>query len=176
MYVLSIVLCILLVYLIYCNYMVEQFLNIENHRGIHNYNKYPPCFNFDKSIINIYDFFENKKLLNKAYLLLNIYSMVLCQQKDVNIDNIHLRIDNLKKMGFDKITNNDYIKYQSIVNSIISPEKRLKLDTHSKIFLTATTYFIEKNLFKLKKYILPIDYTTLQDMNKDFYKLHYSKF
>jgi len=73
-YLLIILFIILLYYYSTTTITLETFINnIENYRGIPNYKKYPPCYNLDNSVINIYDFFENKKLLNEAYLLLNIY-------------------------------------------------------------------------------------------------------
>jgi hypothetical protein len=163
-----VLLLFLLFYFIYYNSKLEQFSN--------NKVKYPACFTLDKNIKNVYDFFEKKKLLKKASFLLNIYSIVLCRQKKIKKNNINDEIMKFKKLGFNKIINKDYIKYESIVNNIISTDQRLKMNPESKMFLTATTYFIENESYKLKKYLFPSEFISLQDINKNFYKLYYPKF
>jgi hypothetical protein len=80
---------------------------------------------------------------------------------------------NLKKLGFDKINNAQYIKYESIVNSIISPENRLSLNSTLKVFLTGCTYLIEIELNNLKKLMGINDFNKIYELNKQFYKDHY---
>jgi hypothetical protein len=171
---------IVISYLFYTNYVKESFIhNLENYRGNNNFEKYPPCYNLYQPVTEIYDILEKNKLIKESYILLNVYSMILCQEKYLKIkdcnDNqmIIQRIQNLKKLGFDKINNAQYTKYEAIVNSIISPENRLSLNSSFKVFLTGCTYLIEIELNNLKKFLDINDFNIIYELNKQFYKDHY---
>jgi hypothetical protein len=178
--ILLFIIFIVISYLFYNNCVKESFMhNLENYRGNNNFEKYPPCYNLYQPVTEIYDILEKNKLIKESYILLNVYSMILCQEKYLKIkdcnDNqmIIQRIQNLKKLGFDKINNAQYIKYESIVNSVISPENRLSLNSSFKVFLTGCTYLIEIELNNLKKLLNINDYKIIYELNKQFYKDHY---
>ena len=167
-------------YLFYTNYNKENFIhNLENYRGNNNFEKYPPCYNLDQQVTQIFDILEKNKLIKDSYVLLNVYSMILCQEKYIKIkdcDDNHMivqRIQNLKKLGFDKINNTQYLKYEAIVNSYISPENIIGFNSTFKIFLTGCTYLIEIELNNLKKSLDSNDFNFIYELNKQFYKEHY---
>ena len=117
---------------------------------------------------SIYDILKNKNLIDESYILFNIYIIFLKNEKNI-ID----KINKMKEFGLKKITNKEYYKYESLVNSIISPEKRLQLDSLTKTFLTGAIYLIETNLYELKKYLLPEEYDLIYELNQDFYKKYF---
>ena len=176
----TIVLLIIIIILAYLCFFktTENFLNIENSRGNLDYRFYPPCYDESDSVRNIFDILKKKKLLDYNYNLLNVYSFVLCQEKYLNQklcgDTMIIeRINNMKKLGFENISDAQYVKYESIVNSILTPEKRIQLSSLSKIFLTAATYLIETNLYNLKKNLLPEEWNEIYKLTQEFYKKHY---
>lgn len=176
----TIVLLIIIVILTYLYFSKtnEDFSNIENSRGNLDYRFYPPCYDESDSVRNIFDILKKKKLLDENYTLLNVYSFVLCQEKYLNQKlcgdtMIVERINNMKQLGFDKISDAQYVKYESLVNSILTPEKRIQLNSLSKIFLTAATYLIENNLYNLKKKLLPEEWDRIYKLTQEFYKKHY---
>lgn len=116
----------------------------------------------------IYNILKNKNLIDESYVLFNIYLIFLKNEKNI-IDSIN----KMKELGLVKITNKEYNKYESLVYNIISPEKRLQLDSLTKTFLTGATYLIETNLYELKKYLLPEEYDLIYELNQDFYKKYF---
>lgn len=142
---------------------------LETNRGNEIINNYPPCFNDNRASKKIYDILKRKKLLQTTSNLLNCISMILCQakylkQKDCSETMLQDRLLNLSDLGFKNIYNNEYIKFNSIANSFIEMEYRLKMSQSVKIFLTGCTMLINKNLEEIKKFIFEKEYTDLQQL------------
>ena len=52
---------------------------IENSRNNRNFEKYPPCFNLSIQAQKLFDLLEANDLIVKHKVLLEVYSMILCQ-------------------------------------------------------------------------------------------------
>ena len=109
---------ILIFYLIYCLYSYlfqetkEQFIGdikyIENSRSNYSTDKFFPCFELCHFARNIFNILENYNLVEKYKNLLNVMSLILCQESyalesECKIIMINDRIDDLKKLGFEKL-------------------------------------------------------------------------
>lgn len=146
---------------------------MENSRGNSNDGKYPPCYNICKITQTIYDILEKNKLQNKFSLLLNLYSIILCQEVYLKTKTCKNTMLDERLMEVNKLFDNRKIKnyHKNIVNNNIKNEPKHK---EMRDLLEKITVLIEEEINKLKKEKLTkIDLTKLERMNKIFYQNHY---
>lgn len=146
---------------------------MENSRGNSNDGKYPPCYNICGATKAIYDILEKNKLLNNFSLLLNMYSIILCQEvflktkkcKDTMLDERLAEINNIFK---DRKVEDKHLK---IVNDNIETEPKHK---EMRELLEKITVLIEEEMNKLEKTKLnKSDLSKINNMNTVFYQVHY---
>ena len=145
----------------------------ENSRGNSNDGKYPPCYDICGATKAIYDILEKNNLLKKYTLLLDLYSIILCQEvylktkdcKNTMLDERLMEINNL----FEGKEIQD--KHLKIVNDNINNEPKHK---QMRELLEKTTVLIEEEMDKLNKETLEkSDLDKLNNMNTVFYQVHY---
>lgn len=145
----------------------------ENNFGNSNDGKYPPCYNICGATKKIYDILENKNLLEKYHELLDLYSIVLCQE-------VYLKKKKCNETMFDERYNlivkseniDDSIK-KIVSDNIIDQPKNYKMID----FLNNITNNIEKNikLIKLEKDLSDKERKEIMKMNNVFYQVHYNE-
>jgi hypothetical protein len=185
---LLILILILIFYLIYnlYNYLFqetkEQFGDIqylENSRSNYSTDKYFPCFKLCNFARNIFDILENYNLVEKYQNLLNVMSLILCQEKYALESRckimINDRIDDLKKLGFEKLNKMEYNKANSVTYAYIGPSYKLKVNSNLEQLIVGSTYLIEKELNLLVNDLNKKDYLKVIEFIQEFYKIHYNK-
>lgn len=180
---------ILIFYLIYnlYNYLFqetkEQFIGdikyLENSRSNYSTDKYFPCFKLCNFARDIFDILGNYNLVNKYQNLLNAMSLILCQERYALESRCKLmindRIDDLKKLGFEKLNKAEYNKAISVTYAYIGSFYKLKVNSNLEQLLVGSTYVIEKELNLLVNDINKKDYLKIIEFIQEFYKIHYNK-
>jgi len=142
----------------------------ENRRNNVSLGKYPPCYEICGSTRNIYDEIETVGKLDEYKKLLDVYSVVLCQVKHINSNNVRTmmmdRITELIKLGGDT----DESKSSSILEMYPTPCDR------SRLFMTLATSLIEKEIRNIES---DASFTEEQKnkinrFNRSFYNNNYS--
>ncbi len=119
---------------------------IENSRYNRGYKKYPPCFNLSLSAQEIYNILEAKDLITKHKVLLEVYSMILCQvtylksklcPQTMLLD----RIKDLDAFGAPRYSN-----YIDKLKKYISKSQLAKSSPISLEFLNKSLYLIDQQL------------------------------
>lgn len=160
----------------YLNLLVQKGGGIkwlENDRGNSNDGKYPPCYNICGATKAIYDILEKNSLLEKYKLLLDFYSVVLCQEvylkkKSCEKTMLDERYDEIKKLLGDKKIEKRHLE---IVKNNINknPEHKKMLE-----FLNMITVLIEEKISELNlEEINKKDLDKINRMNTVFYNVHY---
>lgn len=145
----------------------------ENLRGNSNDGKYPPCYNICGATKKIYDILEKNNLIKKYSLLLDLYSIILCQEiylKTTDCKNTMLneRLIQINNLFGDRNVENKHLK---IVNDNLENDPKNK---EMKELLDKTTVLIEEQISKIKKEkINEKDLKILLNMNTVFYQVHY---
>jgi len=130
---------------------------IENSRNNRNYKTYPPCFNLSIPAQKLFDILASNNLVVKHKVLLEVYSMILCQ---VNYLQSKLcpqtmlinRLEDLDLFGALRYTNH----YQNLTNYV---SKKILYSTSPM-----TLEFLNKALYLIDKEINQIN---LLDLSKD---------
>jgi hypothetical protein len=172
---------ILIFYLIYM-FSFEQFRDIkyiENARSNYTTDKYFPCFELCNFARDIFDILGNYNLVEKYQKLLNAMSLILCQEKYALESRcnkmINDRIDDLKKLGFEKLNKMEYNKAISVTYAYIGSFYKLKVNSNLEQLLVGSTYVMEKELNLLVNDINKKDYLKVIEFIQEFYKIHYNK-
>jgi hypothetical protein len=144
-----------------------SFAFTEETRGNKMYQKYPPCYDICGATRTIQDKLEMELKSNvKEYKqLLDLYSIVLCQEVFINSPKreqmLSERIGNLEKMG-----------------AVLKSEYKHKASTEKMTrFLSLVKYMIEHKFFVLKndKRISAKSKTDILKLNDVFYQIHFGK-
>lgn len=149
----------------------------ENDNGNPNFKKYPPCYDICGATRKIYDILEARKRLTPHKRLLDLYSMVLCQEKhllrvnnDCSKTMMHQRIKALKDLGA-RFT--DVKAYEKVVKVLGNKVQR----TSARDFLVGATYVLERHLASLMKdpKLTDEDKANIKSLHEVFYTVHYDK-
>lgn len=151
---------------------------LEIQRGNMPLYNYPPCYQRSNDAKAIFDYLKEAEITKGSTNLINCISMILCQriyteEKDCSLTMLKDRLTNLADMGFRNVYTNEYIKYNSMVNTFLSTEQRLKMSQSAKIFLTGCTMLIQQNVEELSKLIPIKEYEDLQSVINNIYKKNY---
>ena len=135
------------------------------------FNKYPPCYDICGATRNIYDIFEKTKLINDYYVLLNVYSVILCQEahaKYCREEMVLERLRDLKNSGGNELDRD--------AQDIVRKHTKLQ-NNHIGFLLVLATSIIIKELRKIvdDKRISDKDKKSIMNLNETFYKIHYDK-
>jgi hypothetical protein len=141
----------------------------EMNRKNNMYEKYPPCYDICGATRNIQDKLEQVNKKEEYHKLLDVYSIVLCQEKFKDSprlqDMMTQRINDLIGMGSEK-------------NNVFGTETILKdYSTSNPIvrdFLYLATNMIQREINRLSKD--NIDASTkekIEKLNQVFYEIHY---
>ncbi len=119
---------------------------IENSRNNRNFKNYPPCFNLSFEAQKLFDLLENNDVILKHKVLLEVYSMILCQvtylksklcPQTMLID----RLKDLDSFGALRYTNH----YNNLVSYV--SKKILYLSSPMTLeFLNKALYLIDKEI------------------------------
>lgn len=159
-------------YLQLSNYQSGGITWMENNRGNSNDGKYPPCYNICGATKAIYDILEKNKLIQKYSLLLNLYSIILCQEvylknkkcSETMIDERVAQIENI--LGNKPIEE----KHLKIIKNNINREPTKIM----RKLMEITTVLIEEQIDNInKENINKEDLDKLNRMNTVFYNVHY---
>jgi len=154
-------------------YSTEHMINntywYEESRGNKSLNKYPPCYNICAATRHIYHIFEKYNLINDYYVLLNVYSVILCQKTHAEKRNQEMlleRLRDLKNSGGNELDKN--------AQNIVQQHTRLHNNQIGFLLVLATSIII-KELKKLDSdsRILDIDKQLIYKHNETFYTNHY---
>ena len=141
----------------------------EMNRRNNMHEKYPPCYDICGATRNIQDKLEAVNKKEEFHKLLDVYSIVLCQEKFKDSPSVKemmtQRINNLIALGAEK-------------NNIFGTENVLKeYSTSNPIvrdFLYLSTNLIQREINRLSKE--DIDASTkekIEKLNEVFYQVHY---
>jgi len=127
---------------------------IENSRNNKNYKKYPPCFNLSKEAQRIYKLLKYHNLVEKHKVLLEVYSMLLCQisylqSKICVFTMLPDRLKDLESFGA-----NRYIKYYKNLTKYVNKQKLYSTTPISLDFLNKSLFLIDKEIDQI---VLPKD-------------------
>ena len=142
----------------------------ENKRNNLSFNKYPPCYDICGSTRNIYDEIERTGKLEEYKMLLDVYSIVLCQVKYINSRNVREmmmnRITDLIKYGGDT----DESKYSGVLGMYPTPCDR------SRLFMALSTSLIENEIRKIDSDsgFSEEAKQKIREFNRSFYNNNYS--
>jgi len=142
----------------------------EQKRGNMPFEKYPPCYDICGATRTIQDNLEKENKQDTYRKLLDVYSIVLCQEKFKDSPRLKemmfQRITDLLKMG---AKNDDFNGSQKIVNSY-NPKCPV-----SKELMLLSSNLLEKEIDKLKKdsTISPATKTNILKMHDVFYSVHF---
>ena len=130
---------------------------IENSRNNLDYKKYPPCFNLSLPAQKIFDILASNNLVVKHKVLLEVYSMILCQvnylqsklcPQTMLID----RLENLDSFGALRYTNH----YQNLTK-YVSKQILYSTSPMTLEFLNKSLYLIDKEINQIILLDLPKD-------------------
>lgn len=150
---------------------------IEEQRGNEPYGKYPPCYDICGATRTIFDRLEELGLLEAHALLLDLYSMVLCQEKHLMVAGktcadtmLSQRIAQLRKMG----ANERDPKALSMVRRYLSPDQEGK---DSMRFLVLVTNLLEREFARLGRsgVLTESQMASLRRLHTTFYMVHFDK-
>lgn len=149
----------------------------ENDNGNPNFQKYPPCYDICGATRKIYDILEGRKRLAAHKRLLDLYSMVLCQEKhllrvnnDCSKTMIHERIKSLKDLGA-RFT--DVAAFEKVMKILGNKVQR----TSARDFLVGATHVLERHLASLMRdpKLTADDKAKIKSFHEVFYDVHYDK-
>jgi hypothetical protein len=150
-------------------YTKENFYWTEEKRNNKMFEKYPPCYDICGATRLIQDKLESIDKKEKYHKLLDVYSIVLCQEKFKTSSNakemMNQRIKDLENMGAKRKTEFDV---ERIMNQYPSSDPLVK------DFLLLATNLIQREIDSLSKDDIE---TSLKDsiinLNNVFYQVHY---
>lgn len=146
---------------------------MENSRGNANDGKYPPCYNICGATKAVYDILEKYNLVKKYNLLLDMYSVILCQEiylknkkcENTMLDERLMEVSNLMKNK--EIKN----KHVEIVNESINNEPK---NSQIRNLMEMVTVLIEEQISEIfNENIEEKDLSKINKMNTVFYQVHY---
>lgn len=156
--------------------LVESF---ERERGNEPYGKYPPCYDICGATRSIYDRLEEESLLEEHAKLLELYSVVLCQEKHLlskpgrrcSETMMDQRIRQLRSLG----ANERDPKALALVRKYVT-SKQLS-SPEAVRFLVAVTNLLEREFARLEKggNLTRGQVASLRKLHDTFYMVHYDK-
>lgn len=150
---------------------------LEEARGNNAYGKYPPCYDICGATRSIYDMLESVGVLEEHGLLLDLYSIVLCQEKHTSS----------KKKCSDTMLSQRIAQLKQMGASVRDPKSRalvreyagdvLPKDHPAMSFLVAATHLLERELARLKTSgdLTQDQMAKVKRLHKTFYMVHYDK-
>jgi len=141
----------------------------EMNRKNNMFEKYPPCYDICGATRNIQDKLENVNKKEEYHKLLDVYSIVLCQEKYKDSPRVKemmtQRINDLISLGAEKknvFGTENILKEYSANNPIV-------LD-----FMYLATNLIQREINKLSQDNIDSDTKTkIEKLNEIFYQVHY---
>jgi hypothetical protein len=149
----------------------EKFQWTEMKRSNPMFEKYPPCYDICGATRTIQDKLESVNMKEKYHKLLDVYSIVLCQEKYKNSPNV-------KKMMEERI--------KDLIN--LGAERKMVFQTENvmnnypvenplvKDFLLLATNLIEREINALSNDIEMSLFNIINNLNNVFYQVHYPMF
>ena len=119
---------------------------IENSRNNRNFKKYPPCFNLSIQAQKLFDLLEANDLIVKHKVLLEVYSMILCQVKYLKSKLCP------QTMLIDRLTNLDsfgalrYTNYYNNLTNYVSKNRLYLTSSLTLEFLNKALSLIDKEI------------------------------
>jgi hypothetical protein len=146
----------------------ENFQWTEMKRSNPMFEKYPPCYDICGATRTIQDKLESVNMQQKYHKLLDVYSIVLCQEKYKNSPNA-------KKMMEQRIS--DLIELGSERNMVFETQKVMtdypSVNPIIKDFLLLSTNLIEREMNALSSDVNIALFNTIKGLNNVFYQVHY---
>jgi hypothetical protein len=146
----------------------EKFQWTEMKRSNPMFEKYPPCYDICGATRTIQDKLESVNMQQKYHKLLDVYSIVLCQEKYKNSPNVkkmmEQRISDLIELGAER---NMVFETQKVMNDYPSENPLVK------DFLLLSTNLIEREINALSSDIDNSLFNTIKGLNNVFYQVHY---
>lgn len=145
---------------------------LENDRGNPNYKNYPPCYDICGATRKIQDILDKHGLTQKYQKMLELYSLVLCQEvylKTKKCENTMLdeRINDLNRIGSVSVIQRDREIVRNSIENLPSSMEML-------YFLEKTTAELENIIPEIKQESIDAkDIETIVKMNTVFYEVHY---
>jgi len=145
----------------------------ELKRGNPPYQFYPPCYDICGATRTIQDILTKINKIEKYAQLLDLYSIVLCQEKhnnsSTNREMIEQRITDLKNMG---ALENNMFGSLNIVNRYNITNRKVSE------FLQLVTNLIQIQINRLVTDLdIPFEYKNkIEKLNETFYEVHYPTF
>jgi len=141
----------------------------EMNRKNMMFEKYPPCYDICGATRSIYNYLEEIDKDEEYHKLLDVYSIVLCQEKFRNSDKVKemmlQRIDDLISLGAEK---NNVFGTENIINKY-NPNNPIVKD-----FMYLATNLIQREINRLSKdNIDAVIKEKIEKLNEIFYEVHY---
>lgn len=151
----------------------EKITNInaywyEESRGNSKYKKYPPCYDLCGATRKIFDILDKMNMINDYYILLNVYSVILCQEKYCRKNMLLERLRDLKNSGGNELDRE--------AQQIVRQYAKLQNNEIGFLLVLATSIII-RELHKLvnDNRISNQDKHNIFNLNNTFYATHYDK-
>jgi len=146
----------------------EKFQWTEMKRSNPMFEKYPPCYDICGATRTIQDKLESVNIQQKYHKLLDVYSIVLCQEKYKNSPNakkmMEQRISDLIELGAER---NMVFETQKVMNDY-PVENPIVKD-----FLLLSTNLIEREINALSSDVNIALFNSIKGLNNVFYQVHY---
>lgn len=146
----------------------EKFQWTEMKRSNPMFEKYPPCYDICGATRTIQDKLEGVNLQVKYHKLLDVYSIVLCQEKYKNSPNaekmMKQRINDLIELGAKR----EMVFETQKVISDYPAENPIVKD-----FLLLATNLIEREINTLSSDVNIALFNSIKGLNAVFYQVHY---
>ena len=165
---LGIVFIFIIVFSLYYFFSREKFQWSEMKRSNPMFEKYPPCYDICGATRTIQDKLEDVNLQVKYHKLLDVYSIVLCQEKYKNSPNtekmMKQRINDLIELGAKR----EMVFETQKVISDYPAENPIVKD-----FLLLATNLIEREINALSIDVNIALFNSIKGLNAVFYQVHY---